>query len=197
MDACRKRVHLGSTDLDTIPLSTLPPPPSAAPGISSLEAFDELIAAVADLQEATERELRERREYLRWELASVEAELADLAQRASASKAAKAEQRGQAQAPVESTREITLPELLAELEAAPDHTLNIRKANLDVKRTKALIKANPELLRLGGKGAWPTVTLAKSSAEATTPAKGAKSPQGVFSFGETASAPREQKKKRR
>lgn len=175
-------------------MSTLPPSPSAASGITSLEAFDELIAAVADLQTVAEHLLQGRRERLIQELASVEADLADLAdgQRA---EAPKTEKKARATASAANPKEITLAELIAELEAAPEHTLNIRKANLDGKHIKALIKANPELLHLGGKGAWPTVTLVKSSDRATPQAKDAKSPQGTFSFGETAAVPRGQKKK--
>lgn len=47
------------------------------------------------------------------------------------------------------------------LTAAPNNTLNIRKANLELRTIKNLAKANPGLLKLGGKGAWPTVTLLK------------------------------------
>ena len=49
-------------------------------------------------------------------------------------------------------------ELLAGL---PNKTANIRKDNLDLANIKTLATANPHLLKMGGKGAWPTVTLLK------------------------------------
>jgi hypothetical protein len=51
-----------------------------------------------------------------------------------------------------------LKELLA---LAPDKTLNIRKEGLQLANIKTLARVNPHLLSLGGKGAWPTVTLLK------------------------------------
>jgi hypothetical protein len=43
--------------------------------------------------------------------------------------------------------------------AAPDKALKIRKANLELGNIKNLAQYNPGLLKLGSKGAWPTVTL--------------------------------------
>ncbi len=45
------------------------------------------------------------------------------------------------------------------LAAAPDKTIHIRKAGLELANIKTLARVNPHLLRLGGKGAWPTVTM--------------------------------------
>lgn len=179
-------------------MSTAPSSLPAEPEIASLEAFDELIAAVADLQRATEETLRERREWLRHELASVETELADLAGTAESAEPAppatpveepKVAKKARVKAPAAAAREIVLAELVAELEAAPNHTLNIRKAHLDVKSVKALAKANSHLLQLGGKGGWPTVTLVELSGQSAAAANAAASPQGVFPFGETSSVP--------
>ena len=59
-------------------------------------------------------------------------------------------------------RNIPLQQLKEELAAAaPNKTLNVRKANLELRNIKILANANPNLLKLGGKGAWPTVTLLK------------------------------------
>ncbi len=135
--------------------------------MASLDALDELIAELAHLQESVVRQLRERRERLCQELASVNAELEELEEKPAPAK------KKPAKTPANAARKPTLPELIAELEAAPEHTLNIRKAHLDVKNIKALAKANPQTLQLGGKGGWPTVTLLKVP------------PQGMFAFGET------------
>ncbi|TCO91944.1 hypothetical protein EV701_107225 [Chthoniobacter flavus] len=161
----------------------------AEPEIASPEALDELIAAVADLQSAAEHELRDRREWLSRELASVEAELADLAEESPV------EEKPQPKETTDSVRKLTLPELIAVLEAAPERTLNIRKAHFDVKSVKALAKANPQRLQLGGKGGWPTVTLVELSDPPLpeTPAK--ESPQGTFSFGEALAGSRKKKRK--
>lgn len=202
LDAGLECVHLGTTDLPAIPLSTFPPPSTDEPTNASLEAFDELLAAVAGLQEATERELREQREWLVYELARVEAELTELAGQAEPVEPAepapaetpKAAKKVRSKATAEVVRKISLEELVAELEAAPDRTLNIRKAHLDVKSIKALAKANAHVLQLGGKGAWPTVTLVKISGEPAPEARTAESPQGVFSFGESPDGSRRRKK---
>ncbi|HSI12688.1 MAG TPA: hypothetical protein VK961_11625, partial [Chthoniobacter sp.] len=120
------------------------------------------------LHESIVRELLDRRARLRRELASVDAELAELELAPTTRPAKKAPSKPQ----VRDARKLTLPELTAELEAASEQTLNIRKANLDVKHTKALAKANPQTLELGGKGSWPTVKLLKAP------------PQGMFAFDE-------------
>ncbi len=118
-----------------------------------MDSFDELIAAVVRLHEKTVAELRERRARLRRELSSVDAELADLT-----------DDKTEEPAPVKAAatsakRSVTVAELIAELQAAPDRTINIRKANLDVKTIKVLAKAHPHMMKLGGKSGWPTLTL--------------------------------------
>lgn len=139
--------------------------------MAPLDALDELIAELAHLQESVVRQLLDRRARLSQELASVDAELAELEEKPAPAK------KQPAKTPAQEGRKPTLPELTAELEAAPEHTLNIRKEHLDVKHIKALAKANPQTLQLGGKGGWPTVTLLKAP------------PQGMFAFGETPVAP--------
>ncbi len=156
-------------------------PSTSEPRVASLDALDELIAEVANLQKAVVRELLDRRARLCRELADVDAELADLEE--SPAPAKKAPTKSQAA----DTRKPSLPELTAELKAAPEHTLNIRKANLDVKHTKALAKANPQLLELGGKGAWPTVSLRKASGHESPGPDASAAPQDLFAFGETSS----------
>ncbi|MEP6671501.1 MAG: hypothetical protein ABJF10_20230 [Chthoniobacter sp.] len=128
-------------------------------GTDTLDPLEELIAEIAQIQKAIIQELQDRRARLSRELASVDAELAEwTGEPAIEVKAAPA-------APAATThRSVTLRQLIAELEAAPDKTLNIRKAHLDAKSIKALAKANPDRLKLGGKGAWPTVTLLERAA---------------------------------
>ena len=45
------------------------------------------------------------------------------------------------------------------LATAPEKTLNIRKGNLELRNIKNLLSVNPGLLKLGGKGARPTVIM--------------------------------------
>lgn len=147
--------------------------------IASLDALDALIAEIAHLQDAVVHELLDRRGHLCRELARIDEELAELAEEP------KAKKKMRASPPAASARKIVLAELLVELEAAPGRTLNLRKANLDVKSTKALAKDHPHLLQLGGKSGWPTVMLMKPA----DPAASSSRPQGVFAFGEASSAP--------
>ena len=55
----------------------------------------------------------------------------------------------------------SLQELKAIIAEDPEKTLNIRKGGYDLRNIKVLAQANPGLLQLGGKGAWPTVKLMK------------------------------------
>lgn len=59
------------------------------------------------------------------------------------------------------TRSLPLQDLKELLAGLPDKTANIRNEKLDLANIKTLAGANPHLLKLGGKGAWPTVTLLK------------------------------------
>jgi hypothetical protein len=54
-----------------------------------------------------------------------------------------------------------LQELKAILAAAEGKTLDLRREGYETANVKTLAEANPGLLRMGGKGAWPTVTLLK------------------------------------
>jgi hypothetical protein len=125
------------------------------PTTSSLERLNQLKAEIASLEQAAIQELMERRNDLSRELAAIDAELAKLTGKPVEDKKIRAT------GPVTTGRNIPLQELKEELEVAPDKTLNIRKANLELRNIKVLAEANPTLLKLGGKGAWPTVTLLK------------------------------------
>jgi hypothetical protein len=118
---------------------------------SSLERLQQLQAEVAKLQQSAIQELIDRRNALTRELAAVDADIAKLTGKPAEGK--------KPQPPTSTGRNIPLAQLKEELAAAPDKTLNIRKANLELRNIKNLARVNPGLLKLGGKGAWPTVTL--------------------------------------
>src|SRR5258708_3825389 len=97
-------------------------------GTCALHRLDEVIAEIGRLHRAVIEQLRDRRERLSRDLSKVDAELAELAGEPGA------EKNTPAAAPASSTkRNMTLPDLIAELEAAPNKTLNIRKAKLEAK----------------------------------------------------------------
>jgi hypothetical protein len=122
---------------------------------TSLDRIAALKAEIESLQQAAVTELMERRSALARELADVDAELAALTGKPADSKR---KYRRKEAGPGKSLPLQELKELLA---AAPDKTLNIRKEGLELANIKTLATANPHLLRLGGKGAWPTVTMLK------------------------------------
>src|SRR4051812_32860517 len=124
---------------------------------SSLDRIAALSAEIESLKRTAISELMERRNSLSQQLAQVDQEIGELAGRAPEPK-----KRGRRPGVVSTPpRSLPLQELKELLAQAPEKTLNIRKDNLDLANIKTLANANPHLLRLGGKGAWPTVTLLK------------------------------------
>lgn len=123
---------------------------------SSLDRIQQLKAEIASLEQAAIQELMERRNNLSSELAAIDAELARLTGKPAAEKKTRAPRAAAAPA-----KNIPLSELKELLADAPNKTLNIRKEGLELRNIKVLATANPGLLRLGGKGPWPTVTLLK------------------------------------
>jgi hypothetical protein len=121
--------------------------------VSSLERLQQLQAEIAKLQQSAVQELMDRRNALSRELAAVDADIAQLT-----GKPAEGKKSRTAAAPA---RNIPLQQLKEELAAAPNKTLDIRKSNLELRNIKNLVRVNPALLKLGGKGAWPTVSLLK------------------------------------
>jgi hypothetical protein len=116
--------------------------------------IEKLQKEIAALQVEGAKSLRARREALVQELAQVDARIAELT--------GVAPQSGQPKAAKALTgKSIPLQELKALLAAAPDKTLSIRKEGLQLENIKTLARVNPHLLQLGGKGAWPTVTMLK------------------------------------
>lgn len=123
--------------------------------LSSLERIQQLKAEIASLEQSAIQELMDRRNALTNELASVDAELARLTGKSAESRKARSS------SPTASLKSLSLETLKELLAAAPEKTLSVRKEKLDLANIKTLVAANPALLELGGKGAWPTVTLLK------------------------------------
>ena len=119
------------------------------------ERIDQLKAEIVRLEQAALSELMQKRNRISDELAIVEAEIAKLNGKPVGEKKARSA------SPASPGRNIPLSELKELLAAAPDKTLNMRKENLELRNIKVLATANPQLLKLAGKGAWPTVTLLK------------------------------------
>jgi chromosome segregation ATPase len=125
------------------------------PTTSSLDRIQQLKAEIASLEQSAISELIERRNGLTHELATVDSEIAKLTGKpVEAKKTRSSGSKGPA-------KSLPLQELKALLANAPDKTLNIRKELLDLANIKTLAKANPSLLKIAGKGAWPTVTMLK------------------------------------
>lgn len=122
--------------------------------LNSLKRIEELKAQIAKLETDALRELREKRDTLLAELKSVDAQIA-------AFTGAPAETKTRKRAERAPSKSLPLQELKEMLANAPDKTLSIRKENLDLRNIKVLAQANPGLLKLGGNGPWPTVTLLK------------------------------------
>src|SRR5437879_288856 len=122
---------------------------------SSLERIQQLKTEIATLEQAAIQELMDRRNALTHELATVDAEIGKLTGKSVQEKKTRSSQ------PKVPGRSLPLQDLKELLAAAPGKTLNIRKENLELRNIKVLANANPHLLKLAGKGAWPTVTLLK------------------------------------
>ncbi len=122
--------------------------------LSSLDRIRQLKAEIAQLEQAAIQELMDRRNALTNELATVDAELARLTGKS-------VEPRKTRSSAPKSGKSLSLQDLKELLATAPDKTLSIRKEGLDLANIKTLVQANPALLKLGGKGAWPSLTLLK------------------------------------
>ena len=126
---------------------------------TSLDRITELKAQIAALEKNALQELMDKRNTLSHELAAVDTEIARLTGKPvegkkTRSTSPKATEKTAGKSP-------SLQDLKALLAAAPDKTIGIRREGYDIQNIKTLAKANPQLLQVGGKGAWPTVTLLK------------------------------------
>lgn len=123
--------------------------------VSSLDRITELKAQIATLEQGAIQELMEKRNTLSRDLAVVDAEIARLTGKS-----------GEAKKPRSTTSKVagkspSLQELKELLAGAPGKTIGIRNGGYDLMNIKTLANANPSLLQIAGKGAWPTVTLLK------------------------------------
>jgi hypothetical protein len=121
---------------------------------TTLTRIEDLKAQIATLEKSALQELMDKRNTLSHELSSVDAEIAKLTGKPVEGKKARA---GSSKA-LKSPSLQSLKEILA---AAPNKTIGIRAEGYDLQNIKVLAAANPQLLSVGGKGAWPTVTLLK------------------------------------
>ena len=122
---------------------------------TSLDRITQLKAEIAKLEQGALQELMERRKALSRELATVDAEIANLNGKPVEKKTRQSPgSKGEGKKP-------DLQELKSILAQATGKTLNIRGEGYEAKNIRTLAKANPSLLQMGGKGAWPTVTLTK------------------------------------
>jgi hypothetical protein len=129
--------------------------PIMSTNLSSLDRIADLKAQIAAIEQGAIRELVEKRNTLSRELVAVEAEIARLTGKPVDGA------KPRASAPKAAGKSPSLQELKAIIAADPEKTLNIRKGGYDLRNIKILAQANPGLLQLGGKGAWPTVKLMK------------------------------------
>ena len=120
---------------------------------SSLDHITDLKAQIAALEKNALRELMDKREALSRELAAVDADLARLTGKAVEGR------KTRSGAPKPAAKSPSLQELKELLASAPGKTIGIRKEGYDLQNIKTLANANPQLLQLGGKAPWPTVTL--------------------------------------
>ncbi len=118
------------------------------------QKIKELQAQIAALQDEELHGLRERRNTLTSELASVDSEIARITGKGPERKSGGAERK-------HFGKSVPLQELKELIAQSPNKTLSIRKEGLDLANIRTLANANPHLLEMGGKGAWPTVTLLK------------------------------------
>ena len=119
---------------------------------TSLDRITDLKAQIAALEKNAIQELKDKRDSLSRELAAVDAEIAQLT-----GKPVQGKKDGSSKV----LKNPSLQELKEILAAAPDKTIGIRKEGYDLQNIKTLAKANPALLKIGGKSPWPTVTLLK------------------------------------
>jgi transposase len=124
------------------------------PVTASADRIAQLQAEIEILKANAIRELKEKRVQLEQELVDVDAQIRKLTGKSLSNPAPQRMRRTEP-----AGRSVPLQELKELLAAAPEKTLNLRKAGLEVRNVKVLAQANPGLLQMGGVGAWPTVTL--------------------------------------
>ena len=120
---------------------------------TALERIQQLKAEITQLEQAAISEMMEKRNLLSQQLAEVDAEIARLTGKPQETKKTRASSYAAKSIPLQQLKEL--------LENAPNKTVSIRKEGLELKNIKALVSANPQLLKITAKGPWPLVTLLK------------------------------------
>src|SRR5579871_5682201 len=106
--------------------------------VPALERLRQLQAEISKLQQSAVQELMDRRNALSRELAAVDEEIAKLTGKS-------AVESKKPRTPASAGRNIPLQQLKEELASAPNKTLNIRKAGLELRNVKNLAEVNPGL----------------------------------------------------
>jgi hypothetical protein len=135
-------------------LRALMPNLSAAEKIAQIKADAE--AEVRKLTQEALAELQAKRVATLESLKAIDAEIEALTGKPAGTRRAR-----KAGAPKAAGLRPDLQELKAILAKAEGKTLDLRREGYETANVKTLAEANPGLLRMGGKGAWPTVTLLK------------------------------------
>ena len=138
-------VHLSSQQ---IPLHYSHVMPTHA---SSLSQIEKLKAEIAALQNQALAELTQRRKGIEEELQEIDQQLVQL-------NGGPKERKPKFPTPAQL---VSLAELKPMLAGAPGKTISTRRENLDLRNIRLLTDQNPGLLKMGGSGAWPTVTMLK------------------------------------
>jgi len=129
----------------------------------ALEAIAKLQQQIAQLKDSAITELQARRIQLQAELKTIDADIEHLTVKPPrAPRTARvpgAPSRPRSNAP--EGKKPDLQQLKALLAEAPGKTILLRKEGYDVRNVKIMAMANPTLLRMGGLGPWPTMTLLK------------------------------------
>ena len=131
-----------------------------------LQEISKLQQQIEQLKDAAVSELKARRAELETELKSIEAEIENLtgkAPRQRRTRVTAANGSGPAsssEAPVGKKPDLQELKVLLAGRARKNH-LPPQRGGYDVRNVKIMAMANPHLLRMGGKGPWPTVTLLK------------------------------------
>ena len=133
--------------------------PHMSLNLKSAEQIAQLKLEIAKLEQSAIQELLDRRSDLKKSLAAVEKEIAIAQDQLNPSKRRKMGKLTKKPDPTAYGKSVPLEELKEKLSFAPNKTVNIRKEGFNALSIRNLAKANPQLLRIGGKGPWPTVTL--------------------------------------
>jgi len=132
----------------------------------ALDAIAKLQQQIGQLKDLAVTELQARRLQLQNELKTVDADIEHLTgkparapwgSRSRAPRIPGVPPRPRSNAP--EGKKPDLQDLKALLAEAPGKTISLRKEGYDVRNVKIMAMANPTLLRMGGLGPWPTVTL--------------------------------------